>query len=60
MPNCFINHDENLQVVEELKLLGVIITSELDNPQLHVQESICQVMDVKEVEAIGSHILESY
>ena len=29
MPECYINLDENLQVVEELKLLGVIIRSDL-------------------------------
>ena len=29
MPNCYFNPGENLKVVEELKLLGVIITSDL-------------------------------
>ena len=29
MPNCYFNPGENLKVVEELKLLGVMITSDL-------------------------------
>ena len=57
MPEMTINYVEFFEVVEEIKLLGVMITSDLKwqkKYRIHNQEEICQTLAAEETETAWS------